>query len=66
MAPKNTPTRSRNQDGQLRRKRGDTLVGTLRGTYGEDFAAGVRKDAKLSTVLKRSGAASLNDFLKGE
>jgi hypothetical protein len=34
-------------DGQIRRKRSDTLVRTLRQEYGSDFASGVRADMKL-------------------
>jgi hypothetical protein len=41
--------------GEIREKRGDTLVRTLRKEYGPDFAPGVRSDAKLSTVRERTG-----------
>lgn len=34
--------RCRDLDGEIRAKRGDTLVRTLRSTYGPDFASGVR------------------------
>ena len=56
--------RCRDEDGEVRRKRGDTLVGTLRNTYGEDFAHGYRSDARLDTVLREEGADSLSDLLK--
>jgi hypothetical protein len=56
--------RCRDRDGEIRRKNGNTRVGTLRETYGPDFAPGVRSDAKLSTVLQRSGSRSLSKFLK--
>lgn len=46
-----------------RHKRGDTLVGTLRETYGQEFARGYRGDTKLSTLLTRSGNKSLSEFL---
>ncbi len=46
--------RCRYQDGTIRRKRSDTHVATLRGEYGEDFAAGIRSDAMLGTVLERA------------
>jgi hypothetical protein len=42
----------------------NTLVGTLRDTYGSDFAKGYRSDAKLGTVLDREHAATLSDLLK--
>jgi len=56
--------RHRNDDGQTRAKRGDTQVGTLRKTYGEDFAEGYRSDMRLDTLLKREGVKSLNDLLE--
>ena len=56
--------RHRNDDGTTRAKRGDTQVGTLRRTYGEDFAAGHRSDMHLDTLLKREGVDSLNDYLE--
>jgi len=42
--------RSRNQNGRLRQKRSDTLVETLRQTYGQDFAAGFPADWNLGLV----------------
>jgi len=56
--------RHRDVDGRISQKHGNTLVGTLRETYGDDFAQGIRSDAKLSTVLERTGAASLSELLK--
>lgn len=56
--------RCRDEDGEIRRKRDDTLVRTLRQEYGDDFAAGLRSDATLRTLLDRSGARSLSDYLK--
>jgi hypothetical protein len=56
--------RSRNEDGEIRRKRSDTLVRTLRETYGDDFASGYRSDAKLGTVLQREHAEDLKEVLK--
>ena len=49
--------------GEIRQKRGDTLVGTLRQEYGEKFAAGTRADAKLETLRNRTGM-SLHDLVK--
>jgi hypothetical protein len=43
---------------------GDTLVGTLRDTYGDDFAQGYRSDAQLGTVLDREGLDDLSELLK--
>ena len=56
--------RSRNEDGEIRKKRSDTLVGTLRDKYGDDFAKGYRSDAKLGTVLEREGLDDLSKLLK--
>src|SRR5215469_15908296 len=56
--------RCRDIDGEIRHKRGDTLVGTLRKTYGPDFAPGVRNDTRLDTLRKRVGAESLSKLLK--
>lgn len=53
--------RSRNQDGQLRQKRGDTHIGTIETQYGLNL--GVRSDMHLSTYLQRNGIDSLNDII---
>jgi hypothetical protein len=54
--------RLRNGNGQIDRKHGNTLVGTLRETYGENFAHGRRADMKLSTLLYENGVESLSQF----
>ena len=68
MGKKHYPTgldnRMRDHDGEIRKKRGDTLVGTLRETYGPDFAEGYRSDAKLGTVLNNEGVSTLDQLLK--
>jgi hypothetical protein len=56
--------RCRDNDGEIRHKRSDTLVGTLRQTYGQDFAKGYRSDAHLGTVLDHEGVSTLSDLLK--
>ena len=56
--------RCRDLDGEIRQKRGDTLVGTLRKTYGPEFAPGVRSDMRLDTLRERTGG-SLSRILKG-
>jgi hypothetical protein len=56
--------RHRDANGQIHQKMGNTKIGTLRETYGEDFAAGRRSDLKLENLLKETGASSLTDFLK--
>jgi hypothetical protein len=68
--PKHCPpgldNRCRDHDGEIRHKRRDTQVGTLRGIYGDDFASGTRSDATLGTVLDRAGARTLSDYLKNK
>lgn len=56
--------RCRDEDGTIRRKRSDTMIGTLRQEYGEDFATGMRSDATLGTLLERSGAESLAEYMR--
>ncbi len=56
--------RCRDRDGEIRQKRGDTLVVTLRKIYGPDFAQGVRSDTRLETLRKRAGGESLSKILK--
>lgn len=56
--------RCRDMDGTIRRKRGDTLVRTLREEYGPGFAPDVRGDTKLDTVLDRAGVDSLSELLR--
>ncbi len=57
--------RCRDMDGEIRQKRGDTLVRTLRETYGPDFAPGVRGDTRLDTLRERYGE-SLSKIVKGK
>ena len=54
----------RESRGQVREKRGDTRIDTLRQTYGDGFAPGIRGDARLKTLLDRTGSSSLSDYLK--
>ncbi len=56
--------RHRDNDGQTREKNGTTRVDTLRETYGDDFAPGIRGAAHLSTLLQRTGSSSLSDYLR--
>jgi hypothetical protein len=56
--------RHRDEDGEIRRKRKDTQVGTLRKTYGPDFLSDFRRDATLGTVLKKTGCDSLAELVK--
>jgi hypothetical protein len=56
--------RCRDEDASIRRKRGDTLVGTMREEYGPAFAEGVRSDMRLDTLLEETGANSLTEYLR--
>jgi hypothetical protein len=58
--------RCRDNDGEIRKKRGDTLVKSLRKTYGPDFAPGVRGDTRLDTLREREGGESLSKLVKGK
>lgn len=62
--PKGLDNRMRDADGEIRRKRSDTLVRTLRAEYGDGVAKGYRADAKLGTVLSEERLASLDQLLK--
>lgn len=42
----------------------NTRIDTLRKTYGDSFAPGIRGDAHLQTLLDRTGSSSLSDYLK--
>ncbi len=56
--------RHRDANGQISQKHGNTRVDTLRETYGENFAPGVRGDMHLSNLLNRKGVESLSQLLK--
>jgi hypothetical protein len=56
--------RHRDVDGKIRSKNGNTLVDTLRETYGEAFAKGHRSDMKLETLLDRTDSKSLSQYLR--
>lgn len=56
--------RDRNTREEIREKKSDTRIDSLRQIYGESFARGIRGDAHLSTLLERTGANSLADYLK--
>lgn len=61
-APGMRGIRSRNENGELRQKRGDTHVGTIERMYGLDLD--VRSDMHLNTLLQREGAQSLNELIE--
>jgi len=57
--PRGLDGRTRDQNapkaGQIREKRADTKVATLREEYGNNFASGFRSDAHLGTVREQTG-----------
>lgn len=61
-APGMAGQRSRNENGQLRQKRGDTHAGTIEDMYNVDLS--VRRDKHLDNVLRDEGVDSLNDLLE--
>jgi hypothetical protein len=56
--------RYRDYNGDLSRKHGSTLIGTLRETYGLGFAPGCADYAKLSDVLAKLDEPSLSQLIR--
>lgn len=54
--------RTRDDDGELRQKRGDTKVGNIEREYDVDF--GVRSDMRLDTLRQQTGLTSIQDLLR--
>ena len=61
-APGMKGIRSRNSDGELRQKRGDTHVGTIEKNYNVELK--VRSDMHLNTLLKKENVDSLDQLLR--
>lgn len=61
-APGMRGQRSRNENGELRQKRGDTHIETIEKQY--NINLGVRGDMHLETYLDRNNIASLNDLIQ--
>lgn len=61
-APGMRGNRSRNETGELRQKRGDTLAGTIEQKYGVDL--GVRSDCRLDTLRERTGETSIQGIIE--
>ncbi len=57
-------TRHRDPNGEICRKHGDTLIRTLRRTYGPGFAMGFTDDEKLSHVLQKLDEMSLSHLIR--
>ena len=54
--------RTRDANGELRQKRGDTLVGNIEREYGVDF--GVRGDMRLDTLRDQTGLTSIEELVR--
>ena len=55
--------RHRNQDGEISRKHGDTMVSTLRKIYGPSFAPDSQPTAMLTDVLAELDEPSLTHLV---
>ena len=62
--PKGLDGRMRDKNGEIRKKRGDTQISTLREEYGQTFAPGYPPEATLETVVEAEGLESLDQLLK--
>ena len=62
--PKGLDNRMRDSGGEIRKKRSDTLVKTLREEYGANFAEGYRPNTKLGAVLEKEGIQTLDQLLR--
>jgi hypothetical protein len=58
-----TIQRHRDKNGQIGRKHGNTLIRTLRKTYGANFAKGCGDNETLSDVLHKLDESSLNKLI---
>jgi hypothetical protein len=56
--------RHRDKNGEISRKHGNTLISTLRLTYGANFAPGIAGNVKLSDVLHRLDEPSLHQLVR--
>jgi hypothetical protein len=55
-------SRHRDKDGEISKKHGNALVGTLRKIYGKSFAAGYPDATQLSDVLLQLNETSLSQL----
>jgi len=64
MSEQGLDNRHRDKNGEISRKHGNTLVGTLRRHYGPSFALGCGDNEKLSSVLHKFDERSLSQLRK--
>jgi hypothetical protein len=62
-APMAIDERHRDKNGEISRKHGNTLIRTLRKTYGAHFAQGCADTEKLSAVLQKLDEPSLSTLV---
>lgn len=56
--------RHRDRNGEIGRKHGNTLISTLRRTYGQNFAPGIPGHMTLGDVLHRLDEPSLSQLVR--
>jgi hypothetical protein len=56
--------RPRDKNGEISRKHGNTLIHTLRKTYGPGFAPGFADHAKLRDVLQKLDESSMSHLIR--
>jgi len=56
--------RHRDRNGEVSKKHGNTLIGTLRKAYGQSFAEGCGDHEKLSDVLHKLDEPSLRQLIR--
>jgi len=64
MSDSATITRHRDKNGEISKKHGNTLMRTLRKTYGANFAKGCEDNEKLSDVLHKMDEPSLSRLIR--
>ena len=64
MAQPELDSRHRDKNGEISKKHGNTLISTLRKSYGADFAKGCNDNERLSDVLHRLDEPSLSQLIR--
>lgn len=64
MADTALHSRHRDKNGEISRKHGNTLIRSLRKTYGSGFAKGCDDHEKLSEVLQKLDEPSLSSLIR--
>ncbi len=64
MAQHEAESRHRDKNGEISKKHGNTLISTLRKSYGADFAKGCSDNERLSSVLHRLDEPSLSQLIR--